>query len=146
MDTADNKQLNIFDVWPELDPEGLWPVVETIEPEDVPCWNGFPDNDDESDPTVQTIIDNQQADDGFYSAQEEYDETMAAIESQLATRFGKNGTQPESYVFFLHARRIQPVWGSRRTTKHITLTDGGIDRTGAHLFYSVRFEKRGLHV
>ncbi|MCY7347931.1 MAG: hypothetical protein LH614_17165 [Pyrinomonadaceae bacterium] len=78
-------QPTIFDIFPELDPDGIGldPYVETIEPESVPNWNGWQNNDDEDDPSVQAVIGNQQADDGFFTAQDEYDETMAAIESQL---------------------------------------------------------------
>ncbi len=77
-------QPTIFDIFPELDPDGIYESsIETIEPEAVPSWNEWQDTDDEDDPSVQAIIGNQQADDGFFTAQEEHEEIMAAIEWQL---------------------------------------------------------------
>lgn len=130
-------QPTIFDLFPELDPDGieLEPCVETIEPESIPNWNGWQDNDDEDDPSVQAIIGNQQANDGFFTAKEEHEEIMEAIESQLMVRFSNKKAQSGNCAFFLHAKMNQGIRNGRRKMRS---TMGGSDMTmaGGHVLKS----------
>ena len=103
--TADTKQLTIFDVFPELEAGDF--AVETIEPEAIPTRDDFPDETDES---IQTLIGNQAADEEREevagSAQEEYDEQIEAAERQLSGRlayYARKGEKQYSSVDDLSA-------------------------------------------